>query len=66
VTIASLAGIFGSPGLTDYNASKFGAVGFDEALRLELKVYHIIDNLENQKLGQNYMHLSFLYQHRDV
>lgn len=37
VTIASLAGIFGSPGLTDYNASKFGAVGFDEALRLELK-----------------------------
>jgi len=37
VTIASVAGLFGSPGLTDYNASKFGAVGFDEALRLELK-----------------------------
>jgi len=42
VTIASVAGLFGSPGLTDYNASKFGAVGFDEALRLELKVFNII------------------------
>ena len=42
VTIASLSGIFASPGLTDYSASKFGAVGFDEALRLELKVFNII------------------------
>jgi len=24
------------PGLADYNASKFGAVGMDEAVRLEL------------------------------
>lgn len=36
VTIASLAGLVGTPGLMDYNASKFGAVGFNEALRAEL------------------------------
>lgn len=37
VTIASSAGHAGVPGLVDYCASKFGAVGFDEALRLEIK-----------------------------
>lgn len=37
VTIASLAGIAASPLMMDYNASKWGAVGMDEALRLELK-----------------------------
>lgn len=37
VTIASSAGHVGVPGMVDYCASKFGAVGFDEALRLELK-----------------------------
>ncbi|MDX1659563.1 MAG: SDR family oxidoreductase [Nitriliruptorales bacterium] len=37
VTIASAAGWVGVPRQTDYAASKFGAVGFDEALRLELK-----------------------------
>ncbi|KAJ8683196.1 hypothetical protein QAD02_018988 [Eretmocerus hayati] len=36
VTIASLAGHFGSPKLVDYSASKYAAVGFDEALRMEL------------------------------
>ena len=36
VTIASMAGYFGSPGLCDYCASKFAAVGFDESLRNEL------------------------------
>lgn len=36
VTIASMAGITSTPGLADYNASKFGAVGLDEAVRLEL------------------------------
>jgi all-trans-retinol dehydrogenase (NAD+) len=36
VTIASAAGIVGTPRLTDYCASKFAAIGFDEALRLEL------------------------------
>ena len=37
VSIASMAGLWGSPALTDYSASKFGAVAIDEALRLELK-----------------------------
>jgi all-trans-retinol dehydrogenase (NAD+) len=36
VTIASAAGIIGVKGLADYSASKFAAVGFDEALRMEL------------------------------
>jgi all-trans-retinol dehydrogenase (NAD+) len=37
VTIASAGGLVGAPRLIDYSASKFAAVGFDEALRLELK-----------------------------
>jgi all-trans-retinol dehydrogenase (NAD+) len=37
VTIASAAGLVGISGLADYCASKFGAVGFDEALRGELR-----------------------------
>ncbi|XP_036329243.1 estradiol 17-beta-dehydrogenase 11-like [Rhagoletis pomonella] len=37
-TIASLAGHVGITKLVDYCASKFAAVGFDEALRLELDV----------------------------
>lgn len=37
VTIASSAGLVGCPGLVDYCASKYGAVGFDESLRLEMK-----------------------------
>jgi all-trans-retinol dehydrogenase (NAD+) len=36
VTIASAAGLIGVRGLADYCASKFAAVGFDEALRMEL------------------------------
>lgn len=36
VTVASMAGIVGVAGLADYCASKFGAVGFDESLRMEL------------------------------
>ncbi|KAL5280872.1 SDR16C5.2 family protein [Megaselia abdita] len=38
VTIASLAGHVGISKLVDYCSSKFAAVGFDEALRLELDV----------------------------
>lgn len=38
VTIASVAGLAGVNKLADYCASKFAAVGFDESLRLELKV----------------------------
>ncbi len=37
VTIASAGGIVAAPRQTDYAASKFAAVGFDEALRVELK-----------------------------
>lgn len=37
VTIASAGGLVAAPRLTDYSASKFAAVGLDEALRLELR-----------------------------
>lgn len=37
VTIASLAGHVGMSKLVDYCSSKFAAVGFDEAIRLELE-----------------------------
>ncbi|KAF5270699.1 hypothetical protein FQA39_LY01437 [Lamprigera yunnana] len=37
VTIASLAGHVGVHNLVDYCSSKFAAVGFDEALRIELE-----------------------------
>ena len=36
VTVASAAGLIGVRGLVDYSASKFAAVGFSEALRMEL------------------------------
>ncbi len=37
VTVASAAGLGGTSRLTDYCASKFAAVGFDESLRLEMR-----------------------------
>lgn len=37
VTISSAGGLIGVARMTDYSASKFAAVGFDEALRVELK-----------------------------
>lgn len=37
VTIASAGGLVGTARMTDYCASKFAAVGFDESLRLECK-----------------------------
>ena len=37
VTVASAGGLVGTARLTDYCASKFAAVGFDESLRMELK-----------------------------
>jgi all-trans-retinol dehydrogenase (NAD+) len=37
VTVASAAGVVGVRGLADYNASKFGAFGFNESLRMELR-----------------------------
>ena len=39
VTVASAAGLIGTAKLTDYSASKFAAVGFDESMRLELKQF---------------------------
>lgn len=38
VTIASLAGHVGMSKLVDYCSSKFAAVGFDEAIRIELEI----------------------------
>jgi all-trans-retinol dehydrogenase (NAD+) len=37
VSVSSMAGIIGIPGLGDYCGSKFASFGFDESLRLELK-----------------------------
>ena len=37
VTMASAGGLVGVPGLSDYCASKFAAVGFHESLRAELR-----------------------------
>jgi len=37
ITISSAAGIIGVKGLSDYCAGKFGAFGFNESLRMELK-----------------------------
>jgi all-trans-retinol dehydrogenase (NAD+) len=37
VTISSMAGIHGGSKLSDYSASKFAAVGFDDSLRWELR-----------------------------
>ncbi len=41
VNTSSIAGLIGVFGYTDYCASKFGLVGFSEALRSELKPYNI-------------------------
>lgn len=38
VNIASIAGLAGSPMLTDYSGSKYGAVGISDSLRTELMV----------------------------
>ncbi|KAG5886616.1 hypothetical protein JTB14_037392 [Gonioctena quinquepunctata] len=41
ITIASMAGHIGVPKLVDYCSSKFAAVGFDEALKIELETQGI-------------------------
>ena len=37
VSVSSIAGLAGTPGMTDYCASKFAAYGFNEALRVEMR-----------------------------
>jgi all-trans-retinol dehydrogenase (NAD+) len=37
VTIASMVGLVAAPAVSDYCASKFGAVGLDETMRFELR-----------------------------
>lgn len=39
INIASMAGLFGVPNLTDYCASKFALVGFHSSIRQELAIY---------------------------
>jgi len=41
VNTSSIAGIIGIFGYSDYSASKFGLIGFSEALRGEVKQYNI-------------------------
>ena len=45
VTIASVAGYGGSARLTDYNASKFAAVGFHESIVFELREQGFTDTI---------------------
>jgi 3-dehydrosphinganine reductase len=42
VNVSSIAGFIGVFGYTDYCASKFGIIGFSEALKSELKKYNIV------------------------
>jgi all-trans-retinol dehydrogenase (NAD+) len=37
VTIASVAGLMGCPGMMDYCASKFGSIGMEQCIRYELQ-----------------------------
>ncbi len=41
LNVSSVAGLIGVYGLTDYCATKFGVVGFSEALRQELAPYNV-------------------------
>ena len=51
VTIASCAGLAGVSGLVDYCASKFGAVGTSESLRLELRTQGKLYQFSTRVLG---------------
>lgn len=44
VTVASVAGLLGTYGCTDYSATKFACVGFHEALFTELRT-HAYDDI---------------------
>jgi all-trans-retinol dehydrogenase (NAD+) len=43
VLLASAAGLFGTNGLADYCASKFGVVGFGESMALEIAASRTTD-----------------------
>lgn len=43
VTVASVAGMLGTYGCTDYSATKFACIGFHEALFTELKTHDYND-----------------------
>jgi all-trans-retinol dehydrogenase (NAD+) len=53
VTIASNAGRVGVSGMTDYSASKYGAVGFAESLRNELR--HICPEVQTTMVCPGYI-----------
>jgi all-trans-retinol dehydrogenase (NAD+) len=53
VTIASNAGRVGVSGMTDYSASKFGAVGFAESLRNELR--HVCPEVKTTMVCPGYI-----------
>ncbi|CRK57956.1 short chain dehydrogenase [Alloactinosynnema sp. L-07] len=57
VNIASLAGVVGLPGVASYAATKFGVVGFSQALRAELRptgvrVSTVLPGVVNTELSQ--------------
>lgn len=56
VSIASLAGHCGVSKLVDYCASKFAAVGFDEALRMELEVIVLCSTMRYKRDTQAGIH----------
>lgn len=65
VTIASAGGLIGVSGLADYCASKYGAVGFDESIRMELKKRGS-GKLRRHFSRQDDLHLSLLHQYWHV
>ena len=44
------AGLIGVSGLVDYCASKFGAFGFDESLRMELRKMKTSNDIESENI----------------
>ena len=53
VSIASIAGLAGTASMTDYCASKFAAVGFMDALRVEMK--HLGHNIKCTTVCPSYI-----------
>ncbi|KAG2382259.1 hypothetical protein C9374_005461 [Naegleria lovaniensis] len=64
VTIASAAALCGTSSLCDYSASKFGAFGFNEALRLEMK--HLKYNIDTTCVCPFYIRTDLFAGIKDV